>query len=494
MFIDGQWVEGSSVWGVKEPSTGETCATVAYGGVSYTDRAIEAATRAHTEGVWRKKTPAERADVLDRIHQILSAKVEDLAHLVASENGATVRCATAFHVGVALGSLKYFADQTRVYEFRKANEPTQLPLPAQGYIHRDPVGVVGAILPFNFPLVLGIWKIGPALAAGNTIVVKPDENTPQTLLEFAKAAEEAGLPPGVFNVVLGDGEAVGGRLAEHPGIRKIAFTGSTEVGKIVMRGAASNVKKVTLELGGKGPSIILDDANLDLAVRGSLFAFLMYNGQVCESGTRTFVPRALYDDVVQLMVEATKTLKIGDPHDPDTDFGPIIDQEAVDRIQQMVAHAVEQGATVAYRGALDLDEKFRGGTWVAPVILSNVTNEMDIARNEAFGPVGVVIPYDTVEEAIEMANDSEYGLAAGVWGGDEERAIDVASQLEAGTVWVNDWHMFPLTGPFGGFKQSGLGRELGAHAFDEYTEEKYIHVAANQDLQQRAYGLLFGHS
>lgn len=493
MYVDGTWLDAPDKHEIRDPATGQVVATVALGSAQDADRAVEAARRAHCPGVWRGLSPAERADVLDRMYASLDERRAELAHLVADENGACVRQAEAFHIGVALASLKYFAEQARSYSFERDLGESTIPLPAHGVLRREPIGVVGAILPFNFPMVLGMWKIGPALAAGNTMVVKPDENTPLTLLAIAEAAEAAGLPPGVLNIITGPGETVGARLAEHPDVRKIAFTGSTEVGRLIMRGAAANIKRVTLELGGKGPSVILDDADLDIAVPGSLFAFLMYNGQVCESGTRILVPRERHDEIVGRMVAKAGTLQVGDPHDPATDFGPTFCAEAAERVTKYVEAAVADGATIAFQGDLPADERFRDGHWVRPTILTGVTNDMPIAREEIFGPVGVVIPYDTVDEAVAIANDTEYGLAAGVWGSDEARAMDVARRIEAGTVWVNDWHQFPLSGPFGGMKQSGLGRELGAHAIDEYTEEQYIHRAANQDPQRRIYGLLFGH-
>ena len=493
MFIDGGWVEGASRHDIHAPATGRLAATVALGSVEHADQAVEAALKAHRSGPWSSLHPEQRADLIDEIADYLTARQQLLAGLVTDENGASIRQATAFHVGVALASLRYFAQLARTFEFERKLDPVELPLPAQGFIRYEPVGVVAAILPFNFPMVLGAWKIGPALAAGNTLVVKPDENTPLTLLEIGKAAEAVGLPPGVFNVITGDGPTVGARLSEHPDVRKIAFTGSTEVGRLVMQGASTNIKKVTLELGGKGPSIILDDADLDLAIPGSLFAFLMYNGQVCESGTRVLVPRSRQDEIVQRMVAKLASLKIGDPHDPATDFGPVFSAEAKQRIEGYLETARLDGATVAFAAAVPKADEFQDGHWVGPTILTDVTNDMRIAREEVFGPVGVIIPYDTVDEAIEIANDTEYGLAAGVWGGDEERAMEVARRLQAGTVWVNDWHAFPLNGPFGGYKQSGIGRELSADALHEYTEVKYIHRAANQDPNQRLYGLLFGH-
>jgi betaine-aldehyde dehydrogenase len=493
MFIDGDWVEGASRHEIHAPATGRLAATVALGSVEHADQAVEAALKAHRSGPWSSLHPEQRADLIDQMADYLTARQQLLAGLVTDENGASIRQATAFHVGVALASLHYFAQLARTFEFERKLDPVELPLPAQGFIRYEPVGVVAAILPFNFPMVLGAWKIGPALAAGNTLVVKPDENTPLTLLEIGKAAEAVGFPPGVFNVITGDGPTVGARLSEHPDVRKIAFTGSTEVGRLVMQGASTNIKKVTLELGGKGPSIILDDADLDLAIPGSLFAFLMYNGQVCESGTRVLVPRSRHDEIVQRMVAKLASLKIGDPHDPATDFGPVFSAEAKQRIEGYIETARLDGATVAFAGEVPKADEFQGGHWVGPTILTDVTNDMRIAREEVFGPVGVIIPYDTVDEAIEIANDTEYGLAGGVWGGDEDRAMEVARRLQAGTVWVNDWHAFPLNGPFGGYKQSGIGRELSADALHEYTEVKYIHRAANQDPNQRLYGLLFGH-
>jgi betaine-aldehyde dehydrogenase len=493
MLIDGNWVEGVARHEIRAPATGRLAATVALGSVEHADRAVEAALTAHRSGVWSSLDPERRGELIGRMADHLTARQEHLAGLVTDENGASIRQAGAFHVGVALASLQYFAHMARTFAFERRLDPVELPLPAQGFVRYEPVGVVGAILPFNFPMVLGAWKIGPALAAGNTLVVKPDENTPLTLLEIGKAAEAVGVPPGVFNVITGDGPSVGARLAEHPDVRKIAFTGSTEVGRLVMQAASTNIKKVTLELGGKGPSIILDDADLDLAVPGSLFAFLMYNGQVCESGTRVLVPRSRHDEIVRRMVDKLASLRIGDPHDPATDFGPIFSAEAKHRIESYIETAKAEGATIAFEGELPEADELQGGHWVRPTILVDVTNDMRIAREEVFGPVGVIIPYDSVDEAIEIANDTEYGLAAGVWGADEDRAMAVARRLEAGTVWVNDWHAFPLNGPFGGYKQSGLGRELGADALHEYTEAKYIHRAANQDPRQRLYGLLFGH-
>jgi len=352
--------------------------------------------------------------------------------------------------------------------------------------------VCAAIVPWNFPLLLAMWKIGPALAAGNTMVVKPDEHTPLTLLEFARIAQECGLPPGVLNVVPGEGEVVGARLASHPDVRKIAFTGSTAVGREIMRLAAGNVKRLTLELGGKGPNLVLDDADLALAADGTLFGCLMNQGQACESGTRIIVADAIYDTFVERLIERARTITIGDPLEVATDFGPVISAEAQDRILRYIATGNAEGAKLVYGGGRPAGPQFERGFWVEPTIFTDVRNDMTIAREEIFGPVLAVIRADSDEQAIRIANDTEYGLSAGVWSTDNQRALEVAGQLEAGTVWINDWHMVNAAYPFGGYKQSGLGRELGPHALDEYTEEKFVHLDLSGRLDRRAYRLLLG--
>jgi acyl-CoA reductase-like NAD-dependent aldehyde dehydrogenase len=339
-------------------------------------------------------------------------------------------------------------------------------------------------------LLLAVWKLGPALAAGNTIVLKPDDQTPLTLLELARAAHEVGLPAGVLNVVTGPGPVVGARLAEHPDVRKVAFTGSTEVGKTVMRAAAANVKKVTLELGGKGANIVLDDADLDLAVDGTLFAFLLMSGQACESGTRLLVHESIHDEFVDRLVARALTLKLGDPMNPATDLGPLISQKQKQRVEKYIALGLEAGCKTAFQGSIPTDPDLADGHFVAPVIFTEVTNDMRIAREEIFGPVLVVIKYSDDAEAVAIANDSEYGLSAGVWSTNNERALAIAQQLESGTVWINDWHMVNAMYPFGGVKQSGIGRELGPHALDEYVEPKFIHIDMTNNRSRRAYAVV----
>ena len=392
MLIDGDWVDTEDRFEIRSPATEELVASVAKGGREHADRAVAAAKAAHADGRWRRKPPAQRAAVLDAIADRLSERIDDLAVLEALENGAPVRQAGAFQIGFSIAHLRYFADLARSYAFERPGPLLKVPTLASGIVRREPVGVCAAIVPWNFPLLLAMWKIGPALAAGNTIVVKPDEHTPLTLLEFARIAQECGLPPGVLNVVPGEGHVVGARLASHPDVRKIAFTGSTAVGREIMRMAAGNIKRLTLELGGKGPNIVLDDADLDLAADGTLFGCLMNQGQACESGTRIIVAAAVHDKFVERLIERTKTISIGDPLDPATDFGPVISAEARDRILRYIDTGQAEGATLAYGGGRPAGPRFERGFWVEPTIFTDVRNDMTIAREEIFGPVLVGDP------------------------------------------------------------------------------------------------------
>jgi betaine-aldehyde dehydrogenase len=490
MLIGGDWVDADERFEIRSPATEELVASVAKGGREHADRAVAAAKAAHADGRWRQTPPDERAAVLDAVAARLGEQIAELATLEVLENGATIRQAGTFQLGFSIAHLRYFADLARTYAFERPGPLARVPTLASGIVRREPIGVCAAIVPWNFPLLLAMWKIGPALAAGNTLVVKPDEQTPLTLLEFARIAQECGLPPGVLNVVPGEGQVVGARLASHPDVRKIAFTGSTAVGREIMRMAAGNVKRLTLELGGKGPNIVLDDADLDLAADGTLFACLMNQGQACESGTRAIVAATVHDKFVERLIERASTIKVGDPLDPATDLGPVISAEAQLRIQRYIEAGQAEGATLAYGGGRPAGPGFERGFWVEPTIFTDVRNDMTIAREEIFGPVLAVIRAESTDQAIRIANDTEYGLSAGVWSTDNQRALDVAAQLEAGTVWVNDWHMVNAAYPFGGYKQSGLGRELGPHALDEYTEEKFVHVDLSGRLDRRAYPLL----
>jgi aldehyde dehydrogenase (NAD+) len=416
LFIGGDWVDSAEAYEIGSPATGELIATVAKGSTDDVDRAVAAAKAAHAAGEWRRTPPEERSAVLHAVAGRLADRVDELAALQSRENGATIRVTSALHLGLSIGQLHYLADLAKTYEFEKAG-PDIGPIPAEGILRREPLGVVAAIVPWNIPLLVIVWKIAPALAAGNTVVLKPDEHAPLIALELAKEFEAAGLPKGVLNVVTGDGDPVGAHLSGHPDVRKVAFTGSTQVGKSILSKSAGTVKRVTLELGGKGPNIVLDDADLPLAVDGALFAALANNGEACEAGTRLLVPTSLKDEIVGRLVERAKTLKLGDPLDLGTDVGPVITRNQRDRILNYIAAARQEGATVALGGGVPRGPEFEVGNWVEPTIVTDVTNDQRIAREEVFGPVLTVLTYDTVDEAVVIANDTDYGLSAGVWGG-----------------------------------------------------------------------------
>ncbi|HVW42770.1 MAG TPA: aldehyde dehydrogenase family protein [Amycolatopsis sp.] len=489
MFIGGQWVDTDERYSIIDPANEDLVATAAKGGVRHADAAVAAAKRAFESGVWRTMSARERARVLEKTADAIERRGDELTALGTREGGAPLKLSNAFVAGMPVSNTRYFAEVLTKYEFERPG-PVVGPILMGGVTRREPLGVCVAIVPWNFPLALAIWKVMPALAAGNSVVLKPDEKTPLGALELARELQAAGLPDGVFNVVTGDGADVGAHLAAHPDVRKVSFTGSTTVGKDVLTAGAGNLKRVTLELGGKGANIVLDDADLTMAVDGSIWAFMMHSGQACESGTRLLLPDSIHDEFVRRMVERLRTQRIGNPLDPATDVGPLINGVQRDKVLRYIESAREQGATVVLGGGVPEGPAFEKGFWVEPTVITNVTNDMTVAREEIFGPVLSVLRYHTVDEAIKIANDTEYGLSAGVWSRDPGKAFEVARQLEAGSVWINDWHMTSQDYPFGGYKQSGLGRELGAGALDEYTEQKSIQVSLEPKLANRAYGLV----
>jgi len=494
MLIGGNDIDSPQHLTIVDPGDESVVATVAQGDASHIDAAVTAAKKAFDSGVWSRITPQERAAVMRRIAAAANDVAEELVELEMACNGATIRQATGFHIGYALSHFSYFADLAETYAWQQPGPIATFPALSQSVIHREPIGVVGAIAPWNFPLLLTLWKVGPALAAGNSVVVKPDEHTPLSILEFARIAERNGLPPGVLNVVPGEGPDAGARLASHPDVGKIAFTGSTAVGREIMRLASGNVKQVTLELGGKGPSILLDDADLDLAADGVLYGCFIYSGQACESGTRALVPRHLQDEFVDRMIARAKTIVVGPTRDWDTDMGPVIDANQRDRILSYIEGARAEGATVALGGTKVTGKGFTEGFWVAPTIITGVRPDMRIAREEVFGPVLSVIAYDTDDEAVAVANDSDYGLAASIWSSDNARALAMAERIQSGSVWINDAHGINCRLPFGGYKQSGLGRELGPQALDAYTEVKTVALDLSGGRVAKPYGLLLSHA
>jgi len=490
MFIDGKNVDSDQVFEIRSPATEELVCTMAKGSVEHADLAVDAARRAFESGSWSHKSKDDRSAIMKRIADRLGSELDEFIEAEIGPNGATVRQATGFHVGLAGPHFLYFAEQAAAYEFQRDVPTAAYPTHSVNRIRREPLGVCAAIVPWNFPLVLGIWKIGPALAAGNSVVVKVDEKTPLSLLRLAQVAFEEGVPAGVLNVVTGDGPEVGARLASHPDVDKVAFTGSTAVGREIMRLASGTVKKVSLELGGKAPSIVLDDADLDIVEDGALFACMLYSGQICESGTRLLVPASRHDEIVERLVKRASTITLGDPNDYDTDMGPVVSARQHERILAYLEQARADGATFAIGGGCPEGEQFAKGHWIEPTIITGVTNDMQIAREEIFGPVLVVIPYEGEDEAVAIANDTQYGLTAGIWSGDYERAVEVAERLRAGTIWINNWHQVDPSLPFGGYKQSGVGRELGPDALDEYTESKHVHLDLTQSKDRHIFDIL----
>lgn len=488
MYIDGKFVDADDSYEIRSPATEELVATVAKGSVAHVDAAVAAAKGAFEEGSWRRTPPAERAALINAVAERLAARSDELAALQANENGATIRITGAFHVGLSIAQLQYLATIAQAYEWESTG-PAIEPVAADGLVVREPIGVVAAIVPWNIPLLTTVWKIGPALVAGNSVVLKPDEHAPLLPLELAREFDAAGLPPGVLNVVTGDGEPVGAHLSGHPDVRKVAFTGSTAVGKSILRQSADSIRRVTLELGGKGANVILDDADIDMAIDGALFACMANNGEACEAGTRLLIPNSKRDEIVDKLVQRAATLRVGNPLDPAVHVGPIISAEQRDRILAYLGIAESEGAAIALGGRAPSGPEFAKGYWIEPTILVNVTNDMRVAREEVFGPVLVVLTYDSEDEAVKIANDTNYGLSAGVWGSDE-RALAVARQLEAGMVWVNNWHVIHPAYPFGGYKESGLGREGGPNAIDEYVEEKFIAIDRSGGIENKAFAIV----
>ncbi|MFF5477971.1 aldehyde dehydrogenase family protein [Streptomyces sp. NPDC012935] len=491
MHIDGKWTDTTARYEIRNPATEEVVATMAKGSREHADQAVAAAKAAYEEGSWRETPPRERAAVLRQAADRLALRSEELVEMQVRENGAPVRLAEALHIGTSLAHLRYQADLAERYRFERPSEMIS-PVLAAGLIRREPIGVCAGIVPWNFPLVHAAWKIAPALAAGNTIVIKPDERAPLTVIELVRELAAAGLPPGVLNLVTGDGPEVGGRLVEHPHVRKISFTGSTQVGRDVVRRAAGDFKHLTLELGGKSANIVLADADVKTAVDGALFAGMAYSGQICAAGSRLLLPEALHDAFVEQLIARMRTLRISDPSDPLTDIGPLISRERRDHVLTCVTGARDQGARIAHGGRIPSGARFTRGHWVEPTVITGVTADMRIAHEEVFGPVLAVMRYRTVEEAVRIANGTQYGLAAGVWSRDNQAALDVAAQLESGVVWINDWYALPPHFPLGGCKQSGLGRESGEHSLDEYTQEKAVTVDLSGGLEGKLYSLLLG--
>src|SRR5689334_6678182 len=476
LFINGEWrdAEGRKTIEVVNPATEEVIAEVASAEQADVDAAVAAA-RAAFEGPWSRLSARERGRIVWKIGEKLLEKADEIARLETLHNGKPIFESRQIEVPAAAECFQYFAGWAD-----KIHGET---VPVKGnfltYTLREPVGVVAAIVPWNFPLLLTAWKVAPALACGNTVLIKPASQTPLTALALAEVAAEAGLPPGVRNVVTGPGSKVGQMIVEHPGIDKIAFTGDTSTGKGIMRGSADSLKHITLELGGKSPNIVFPDADLDAAIRGASVGIFYGKGEVCAAGSRLLVDKSIKDQFISKLAERTKKMVAGDPLDPKTRLGAISSKAQLERVLQYVDIAKKEGASLVAGGSRS-DIGTGKGYFMQPTVFADVKPEMTIAREEIFGPVLAAIDFTDVDEAIARANDSVYGLAAGVWTKDIKKAHYVASKLKAGTVWVNTYNVYDTAVPFGGYKQSGFGREMSQHALDYYTQVKAVWVDLNQ--------------
>lgn len=485
-YIDGEWVEAESgeTYEVINPSTEEVIARVPSGGRADAARAVMAARRSFEAGEWRLKSQQQRTEIMYAVARHLQEVSGGWAELESRNAGSTIRKTSVADVPLAIEHFRSLAEQALSIPWYEPLPWVDIPNVSWNFVQREPIGVCVGIIPWNFPLLMAVWKIAPAIAMGNSVVLKPSPLTPLTALELVKAIDETGLiPKGVINVVTGPGTDIGEELVSHPEVDKVAFTGSTRTGRRILEMAAQTIKKVTLELGGKSANIVCADADVDLAVDGSLFATFFHQGQVCESGTRLYVHEDIYDEFVGKMVEKARNLRVGDALDYSSQLGPVISRQQYDNIMAAIERARAQGTILCGgRRPPYVGDK---GFYIEPTVVVDIPEQADVSCEEIFGPVVVVHRWRDEIDVIRRANASMYGLSGGVWSKDTRHAIEIARQLRTGTVWINDWHMINVLAPFGGYKQSGLGRELGTYGLKEYTEIKHIHVDLGVPRQER---------
>ncbi|MBI4867714.1 MAG: aldehyde dehydrogenase family protein [Candidatus Wallbacteria bacterium] len=473
LFIGGQWRDAAAGESIDtlNPATGEKLTTLAEAGAADVDSAVAAARQAFESKPWATMAAADRGRLLTKLASLVERDIEKLARLETLDNGKPIFESRYVDMPTIVDIFHYYAG----WATKLHGETIPVRGPYLNYTLREPVGVVGAIVPWNFPLLLASWKLGPALAAGNTVVLKPAEQTSLTALELARLTVEAGFPPGVVNVVTGRGHVTGAALASHPGVDKVAFTGSTTTGKAVMRAGVETLKRVTLELGGKSPNIVLEDADLENAVKGAYNGIFYGKGEVCAAGSRLFVHKKIKEAFLEKLVERTKKLLPADPLDPKTRLGALVSAAQMKKVLDYVELGKSEGSRLVTGGSAVTVGNGKG-YFVAPTIFDGVANGSRLAQEEIFGPVLATIEFSDTEEAIRAANDNPYGLAAAVWTKDIAKAHSVAHRLRAGTVWINCYNAYDAAAPFGGVKASGFGRDLGMHALESYTQVKDVWV------------------
>lgn len=473
LLINGEWVEGKKHFDTINPATAEVLTQIADAGAADVDQAVAAARKAFDDpkGPWRKMSASERGRLIWKLADLMEQHIEELAELETLDNGKPIFESRYVDMPMAIDVMRYYAGIATKIQGDTVNTLSA----AFTYTMREPLGVVGAIVPWNFPLLLATWKLGPALACGNTVIYKPAEQTPLTALKLGELAIEAGFPPGVVNIVTG-GPETGAAIVRHKDIDKVAFTGSTSVGKEIMRSAADTLKRVTLELGGKSPNIVFADSDIDSAVKGAINGIFYGKGEVCNAGSRLFVETKIQDEFMSKLVERAKKLRPGDPMDPKTRLGAIVSEKQMKHVLGYIDAGKKEGAQLV-TGGNRVNVNGDKGFFIEPTVFGSVNNDMTIAQEEIFGPVLATLNFDDVDQVAELANKNIYGLAAGIWTNDIKKAHALSRRLKAGTVWINTYGPMDAAMPFGGYKQSGFGRELGAHAIEHYTELKSVWLA-----------------
>ena len=481
LYINGEFRESSDnqTFDAVNPATEEVIAKISKATLKDTQDAITAARNAFDSGIWSDLPRDERSRIIKQIVDKINENAKKLTELEVMDSGSTIKKAGE-DVFLSAKSLNYFSKMAAVDLDENVDGLTKEGV-SKNIIRREPIGVCALITPWNFPLKMAIWKLGPALAAGNTVILKPAMETSVTACELARLISETDMPKGVVNIITGQGSVIGAELTKSPLVDKVGFTGSTEIGISIMKSAADNLKKITLECGGKSANIVLDDADIDMSVDGAIYAGFYHQGQCCEGGTRLLVSEKIYDIFTEKLKAKIEKMKIGDPMDKKTDVGPVINKKQFDSVMGYIKTGKDEGAEILTGGNKYGDKGF----YIEPTVFVNCNNKMKISQEEIFGPVVTLLKFKDDDEAVKIANDSIYGLGGAVWSGNDERALNVAKRLRTGTVWINEYHLLSDRAPFGGYKQSGIGREFGLDGLKEYTEAKHIHIDEIKDRTKK---------